>query len=184
MKKIYALVFLVFCSNVFAASFPSYYCPTTYKTIRTGDTLDSVQANCGAPTSTTTRQVQITTPVNTTQWIYSLGGVSIKGAAFFLPSMIITFDANKTVTEIRSGGTQVIMGGSCSSTGMVKIGDPMNTVLAVCGTPNYVNNNQTAATSTKDILEWTYSFGPYQPRIILDFENSVLTQISSGQLGG
>lgn len=179
--------FILFCifffTNVQAASFPSYYCDTTFKTVKLGDSLEAVKAACGNPASATTRQEQVVTPITTTQWIYTLNLQNKKGATVdYLPALSIVFRDRKVVQVERSNLPS--SGGSyCVMNNMVNIGDAQDSVLNICGQPNVVNSRQDSSTSSKEVVEWVYNFGPYKPQIIFNFEGGVLTQISSGALG-
>lgn len=173
---------LITVSNVSAATFPSYYCPTTYQSVRIGDDSTTLRAACGNPNTVTTRQEQIQTPTQTLVWIYTLGLFSVKGASFFLPTLTITFDNNQKVIQVDRSGT-VIVTGFCAINGVVNLGDSATQVLATCGQPSYASTRQQVTNSSKDITEWTYNYGPYKPQIIFDLEDDKITQITSGQLG-
>lgn len=182
MKKIIFSLTFLFCGVAYAATFPSYYCANTFRTVKLGDSMDTVRMACGQPTSVTTQQIPVSTPVTVTEWVYTLGLFSIKGTSFFLPTITITFDNNKNVTQIARSNSLVATG-YCAINGVINVGDSMNKVLFTCGQPNYTNTRQQAVNTSKTITEWTYNFGPYKPQIIFDFENGQTTQIASGQLG-
>lgn len=177
------IVLLFFVDPLQAATFPSYYCPTTYKTVKLGDSIDTVRAACGDPSMTTTRKGQVNTPITTTQWIYTLNLQNKKKNTFdSQPAFSITFRDQKVI-QIERNNLPPITGNNCVLNGLVNMGDTQDAVLSMCGQPNIVNSRQDSNTSTKEIVEWTYNFGPYKPQIIFDFENGVLTQIGSGALG-
>lgn len=184
IRKIFTffLSIFLFFNTAYAATFPSYYCDSTFQTVKVGDTAMAVQAACGQPTTSTTNQVPVVTPTTTTQWIYSLGLFSIKGVSYSLPTLTIQFDSNQRVIQIERSNS-LVSSGYCAASGVINIGDPMNTVLLTCGQPNFTSVHQQPITTTKDVTEWTYNFGPYKPQIIFDFEGGLVTQISSGQLG-
>lgn len=169
-------------TNIQAATFSSYYCPTTYQTVKVGDGIDTVRAACGNPTTAITRQQQVVTPVNTTTWVYTLNLKDKSGSPFVLPAFTITFRDQK-VTQIERNNLPTSGGNYCILNGSVNLGDAQDSVLRVCGQPNMINSRQDSNTSTKEIVQWVYNFGPYKPQIIFDFDAGVLTQISSGSLG-
>ncbi len=171
-----------FLTNVHAATFPSYYCPTTFRTVKIGDGIDAVRAACGNPTTTLTRQEQVATPINTTKWIYTLNLKDKNGSPVYIPAFTITFRDQK-VAQIERNNLPTTGGSFCITNGTVNLGDTQDSVLRVCGQPNVINSRQDSATATKETVEWIYNFGPYKPQIIFDFNNGVLTQIGSGALG-
>jgi hypothetical protein len=182
VKNIFYLFLILFFNAAYAATFPSYYCANTFQTVKLGDSPDTVRTACGQPSTNITHQVPVVTPTTITQWTYTLGLLSFKGTAFFLPTILITFDNNQQVTQISRNNSFVITS-YCALNGTINVGDPASKVLATCGQPSFVNTQQQAVTTSKNVSEWTYNFGPYKPQIIFDFENNQLAQITSGQLG-
>jgi hypothetical protein len=180
--NIFLFFIVLFASNAFAATFPSYYCTKTFQTVKLGDTPDVVSTACGTPTTTATQQVPINTPITTTQWVYALGLLNIKGTTLFLPTVTVIFDDNQKVIEIQRSNS-IVAAGYCSINGLINVGDPARNVLLACGQPTSINTQHQTITTNKIITEWTYNNGPYQPQILFDFEDGKLTQITSGQLG-
>lgn len=175
--------FVILCvGSAQAATFNSYYCPTTFQNVKVGDNMDDVRAACGNPTATNTQQQQTSTPTTVTQWVYTLGLFSIKGVTVDLPTLTIAFDSNQKVMQIDRSGA-FVSAGYCAANGMVNIGDPASAVLLTCGRPSFISTREQAVTTANSITEWTYNNGPYKPQIIFDFQDGKLTQISSGALG-
>lgn len=173
----------LFClTPAYAASFNSYYCSQNFKGVAVGATMDSVRAACGNPSSTITKEVPVVTTTNNVEWIYTLGVMEIKGVLLNVPTLTISFVDHK-VTEIKQNNSLIAAASYCASNGTVNIGDQDISVLAACGQPNFISTEQRGHTTQKEVIEWTYNFGPYKPQIIFDFENGLLTQLSSGQLG-
>lgn len=174
------LAISIISTHSFAASFNSYYCPKTYRTVKVGDPMDTIRQACGQPTSQVTKQVQVNNPLITTQWLYNIGEINVKGTSVSAPGLAITF-RDQQVIKIENNAAA--SAASVCGGGNINIGDDVNKVLLTCGRPSAINTQQEANTTTKEITEWTYSFGPYQPQIIFNFEGGVVTQISSGTMG-
>lgn len=182
MKIFYLFLFNLFFLNfAHAAGYNSYYCEKNFRNVQIGDTTENVRAACGDPTTTTTHDVQVSTPIDAVRWTYTLGLFSVKDAVFTLPSITITLREKKVIEINRSN--LPISNAACTLNGSVNIGDTAEQVLLTCGQPNYTSNIQQMVNSTKPVTEWIYNFGPYKPQIIFNFENDKLTQINSGQLG-
>lgn len=183
-KSISLLLFCgLLCSHqIYAATFPSYYCDKTFRTVKVGDTQDTVKAACGQPSSTATRQEAVSTPIVYTQWIYSLGLLKTRETEVFLPALAITFQDQKVV-KIDQSGSPLANGANCAVNGSVNVGDSQEKVLIICGRPNTVNSTQEAKTTTKEVIQWIYNNGPYKPQILFNFEEGILTQIASGSPG-
>lgn len=158
-----------------AISVSSYTCPSTYRTVQVGNSMDNVRSACGEPTSSTVEAVPVNTPIETTQWIYT-ANVKIKDNFISTPILVITLQ-NGQVTQIEKTSLAAPLSTSCAN--VINFGDSQATVLSACGQPNIVNSKQKANTNTKQITHWIYNFGPYKPQVIFDFDNGVLTQISS-----
>src|SRR6185312_13432690 len=171
---------LLFSAVIYADGSSSYYCINTYQLVKIGDTADTVRTACGAPTTTTTEEKQISTPVTFTRWTYTLGHKLIKGVWFYLPSLIIIFNDQQQVTQIEQNGAAIAVGSYCAINNMVNIGDTKDSVLLACGRPDFINTRQEAATSTKTITRWTYNNGPYKPQMLFDFEDGKLSTITTG----
>jgi len=184
MRKLLNGIFistLFFYSNVIWA-YSNYFCEKGARGVSVGDTIDTVRAACGDPTTVTTKNIQEASPASTVQWIYTLGFIVAKNVAVTLPTLTITFQ-NQVVTQLAKNGIPLVGDTNCTLTGVVRIGDSMDKVTAACGQPNMVNNSQQTVSINKEVMTWTYNFGPYQPQILFNFENGQLAQITSGQLG-
>lgn len=177
-----AIILCSFGTNLQAATFSTYYCPTTYKTVKLGDSIDAVRAACGNPTSTTTRQEQVLIPVNTVKWIYTLNLKDKSGNPVLIPAFTITLRDQKVIA-IERNNLPTLGSSYCVQNGSVNLGDMQDSVLQACGQPNAVNSQQDSTTSTKEVVEWVYNNGPYKPQIIFNFEGGVLKQMGSGALG-
>lgn len=179
-NKILALGFFInilLLLSAHAATVYSYTCAQTYRTVQVGNTMDAVRAACGEPTSNTTQDTPVNTPIEVTQWVYT-ASVKIKDNTVSIPVLAITFQ-NQRVSQIEKTSIAAPVSTYCASPGAINVGDSQTNVLAVCGQPNIVNSKQKANTATKQVTRWIYNFGPYKPQVIFDFEGGVLKQISS-----
>lgn len=168
--------------SIYAYNYSNYYCEKNFRSVGVGASMDNVRAACGDPTNVVNKQIPVQTPLTVVQWIYTLGLLSIDGVSVNLPSLTITF-SNNHIIEILRNNIPVTVGSYCNINGMINIGDTINTVLARCGRPNFINQRQIMQTSNKEVTEWAYNFGPYRQQVLFDFENGTLTQINMGQLG-
>ena len=169
-------------ANDYSYPYQSYYCAKNFRNVSVGASMDEVRAACGDPTSTRVKQVQTQTPQDVTIWIYTLGLFSVHGATFSLPSLTITFSDNKVIA-IAKDNMPITAGGYCTINGLVNMGDTMSSVQALCGQPNIVSTRQQMQVNTKEVTEWVYNLGPYQPQVIFAFEAGTLTQINMGRNG-
>lgn len=187
MKYLIFFIFLFFSEAGLAADFSSFVCPNTYRDVKVGDSMDIVTAACGQPTTVSTQQKQTNTPVTTTVWVYSQGGVlgslNVKGVSLSLPSLTVAFDSDQKVSSISSQGSSTSSLGYCGMGKTIHIGDSQETVKAECGEPSMVNSQESSSTTTQNVVVWTYNYGPYKPQIIFKFENGLLNKLSSGALG-
>jgi hypothetical protein len=180
--------YILLCGVIFIAplahaySYPNFYCEKNFRSVRVGDSMDTVQAACGAPSSSVNKQIPVQTPLNVVRWIYTLGLLSVDGVSVNLPSLTVTF-SNNQIVDISRNNMPVSRSGYCNINGMINIGDNMGTVLSRCGRPDFINQQQIMQTTNKQVTEWVYNFGPYRQQALFDFENNTLTQITMGQLG-
>lgn len=180
--KIFLLLSLLTTNTLAATTFPSYYCPKTYRMVKLGDSLEIVRTACGDPTTTLTQEVKDNNnAISTIQWIYTLGPVDLKNIAS-VPSLTISFRDQKVI-KVEKNGLALNDTGFCSMNGAVNMGDTMEKVLSTCGNPGMVNTQQEANPIPKLVTKWVYNSGPYKPQIIFNFDNGVVTEISAGALG-
>ncbi len=173
----------IYINNSFAESF---YCANTNGAIATGDSMDDVQAQCGAPTSTSTRTDNISSTNNEVQWIYASQGMTLSPQGTYIrglvPYLTITLQNDKVI-EIQRTSNTIPTSITCGLSQAVGVNSTSEMILLACGRPTMIQTIQTPNNTTQNVTIWTYNRGPYQPQIILDFVGGKLTQIISGQLG-
>lgn len=189
MKIIKSVLFLgtilpiIYMTNCYATSF---YCANTNGAIATGYSMDDVQAQCGAPTTVSTRTDSVASTNTETQWIYAAQGMSRSPTGAYMPGLIpyltVTLQNDK-VTQIQRGSSTMPTSLSCAMSQAVAINSTGEMIIVACGKPTMTQSIQTPNNTTQDVTIWTYNRGPYQPQIILDFVDDKLTQITAGQLG-
>lgn len=176
MRK--GLLFLfVFSQASFAAN---YYCPNTSRYISTGQTAEVVEQNCGAPTKKINSEKQAQKTVKIQQWFYNFtSGPDPKTNN--RPDTVFTIQDGK-VTGITLNNQPVDSTAVCDGKTILKIGDSGKQVKAICKGPGFTNvGEKTQAGKKSKIMQWIYIYGPYQPQVILEFEEGKLTSIKQGQ---
>lgn len=169
----------------------SFYCQYANKPVNTGEAMADVQAACGAPTSASTQvdtsTSTTTTPQNSTQqWVYTALGrmTTPQGttAMGMVPALVFTI-TNDQVTQIQRSGSPLAQSIPCGIASTLGVNSTGEMVRLACGNPSYIQNVPGNNVTTQNVTVWTYNRGPYEPQMIFDFENGVLTKIVSGQLG-
>ncbi|GAB4391924.1 MAG: hypothetical protein Tsb005_03750 [Gammaproteobacteria bacterium] len=164
----------------------TYYCPKTFRYVNTGDSEQDVRQNCGEPSSERTYETSDQQLQTVTQWFYR--DKTFTGPQQDQPQAIFTFNAQKQLSEIQIGTAQLtkqtVTSTSFCKGGNVSLNMTQLQVNQICGGPDLRNTAQRQTEGPKRIItEWTYSFGPYQPRTILQFEGGRLTQINTSGIG-
>ena len=147
---------------VWATASYATFCPNNFNLIHSGDSLDSVKATCGKPTTEKTQDV--TEPPDETnvpqEWDY-----------YVQPDPTNTTTAKVTVAFNQGKVVNISLGGfgqpsisSCPG-GTLSVGDSMATAKSVCGTPGMVNksaNNpeKPPAPVKVTVLTYTTANGP------------------------
>ena len=88
--------------GAYAASY--FFCNKTNQYVSLGDSLDQVQANCGAPASTTTKTIPNQKTQKAERWIYDYKPNSIP-AEPQKNALVVTFVDNKATSIASSGQT-------------------------------------------------------------------------------
>ncbi len=175
---------ILFSVNSYAASF---YCANTNGAIATGDSMDEVQAQCGAPTNTSTRTDTVASTNTETQWIYATQGMAMTPQGTYAPGLVpyltVTIQDNKVIQIQRTTNNIMPNSLTCGLSQAVSINSPSESILLACGKPTLTQTVQTPKNTMQEVTIWTYNRGPYEPQIILNFEGGKLTQIISGQDG-
>lgn len=191
-KYIFIVMCAIFSINVAYAQL--FYCPTgSY--INIGNTEAQVARACGQPQKMQTGSVAKKQTKKVQQWFYSLGSnssgsVRVKVVFSFKNGKVdnILLDNQKvdSVTLCNSSGGRgdagqlygAVKSNSAAQGPPVKVGDSAGTVETFCGEPNFINNTtQTSNVGSAKAAIWLYDFGPYQPKLELQFVNGKLDSI-------
>lgn len=183
------LGFLV-CSFIFLfAHAASYMCPGTYQYINTGDDIAKVMQACGKPNARVTKTLPRVVQQPTEQWVFrAVSNTKILGYSQHLdqtfdynirsrPRIVITFFQNKVVA-VSLDSQDVGATDLCRSRQMVTKGMPKSRVLAICGSPEFVNRGmRTINQGMEKVTVWVYVHDQYLPKTVLQFRNGILTSI-------
>lgn len=186
--------------NALAAS---YYCLETNQVVNEGDTMEKVQTACGSPTEINIKDEVVSTPTETTEWVYMTNRpIDPTRTADYLPYLTVVFNSQGKVIELRQSQNQLNTAlnpnnqdlkqpsqlldplnektpVTCQE-GSIKIGDEMPTVQVTCGTPTLVNKLQSSQDVVKKVVEWSYQKNSSLTPLKFQFENGILKQIKTG----
>lgn len=172
MLKPAILSLLLFSSSAFAM-----FCPTNFKSINLGDSMDFVIAECGAPIT----QYRYERAVNLSQsWDYYLktnpfSTANTKLQILFKDDKVV----NLQITEPSSFNAEVQNTRNVTTTllcgGIVSVGDNSQKVESACGKPALVNQLEAAAQQQPalELIALKYE-GPNPATLI--FENGRLSE--------
>lgn len=185
-----ALTMLCFFSSHVEAG--SFYCSTQGGSgyVNTGDSMQKVQATCGAPTTNMQQQTPTTAQQQNQQWVYSAGMTTPPNTTGFVVSPqvtrtnevipAITFQViNGRVTAISSanhGGTKQFR---CPTTGRtIAIGATTDQLVEACGQPTTRDTNTQQVNVPSHVINtWTYQVNSYSQPIVMEFQDGVLVKI-------
>ncbi|MEK6731253.1 MAG: DUF2845 domain-containing protein [Pseudomonadota bacterium] len=167
MKKILLLTLILIMPGAYAASY--FFCNKTNQYVSLGDSLDQVQANCGAPASTTTKTIPNQKTQKAERWIYDYKPNSIP-AEPQKNALVVTFVDNKATSIASSGQTP-----PCRSDVQLKKGDSPTLLYQYCKQP-----------SQKQTI--TLPDGPDQTQTIITYPNgqdaTIQLTFTDGKLTG
>ena len=178
------LLNLCFISQGQAAALSQFSCPTTFRFVTIGDSMATVKAHCGEPSSVTKENQQGTKVVPLQLWYYRVGTVK-ENTSLTLKFTIKNRKVSNILLEGRPvGGTNLCLQREypISSGGgtYISIGDSAFKVRSICGEPAVDNkSSETVTTGNEKVQTWLYDFGRYQPKISMIFKNGVLSSIDS-----
>lgn len=168
MKCLIGLACSLLLTTAWAES--SYYCPNTSAYIQVGDAMNTVETNCGKPSTVQEQLVKAQITIPAKQWIYNVNG-SQSGVVVFLIQ-------DNQVSGIQIAGMSVSSTNLCGNR-VIRVGDPASLVTTACGMARIENQTDvTQDQGTKKITVWMYDNGPYQPQLKLEFDQGVLTNIT------
>jgi hypothetical protein len=166
--------------NSFAAS---YYCLETNQVVNEGDSMQKVQATCGAPTTVSIRDEMISSPMKITEWVYINRPTDPTKTENYLARLVVVFNEKGKVTQLKQSQQLVNPNGQTTVTcgvGGVKVGDDIPAVQINCGNPAFVNKFQSSEERTQKVIEWSYQKSSNLTPLVFRFENGILTQIKNG----
>lgn len=171
-------LFIILLASTFSTSTFAMLCPGNFNEINTGDSLATVKAACGAPTSENTTDSQANLPQ---EWVYYVSvnpafyqNISQNGQASLKTTIAF---ANGKVTNMSVNGIGVSSTAICGNN--IQIGDAQKSVEAACGKPAFINQGSgsqagsQSAAKTTEITKLTYVVGGITT--VLVFNNGALT---------
>lgn len=175
-KTLLTLIAFFMTSGSFA-----FFCPTNFKQIDIGDTIDKVTQTCGKPNATKESKSPIVDENVPQEWTYYvnvssnnfIGNMQNQGSI----KMTVSFDKDGKAINISVNGVGMGNAGMCSST--IQVGSSRDQVKSACGDPAFINKQAPSATATATTPgENTTTIYEYQsnPPVKLIFNNGILTE--------
>jgi hypothetical protein len=171
-KKLTFITFLLL-PNISAALF----CPTNFKQIYVGDSMDTVQQQCGKPDAETTKKEAKNTPQEWSYFIPQTVSMNMDNTSQAQGTLktTIAFDANGKIINISVNGIGVGATQICGTS--LQLGDTKDRVKAVCGDPSYTNKQQNDSNGGKKEEDTITEFNYHTtPPVTLIFVNGSLTE--------
>ncbi len=173
MHKIHlALITLLFSSSSFAM-----LCPTNFKQIDVGDTLEQVKTQCGTPVSETTHDATVNVPQ---EWTYNKSiTTNFKNQAMY--GMKVTFDDEGVVVNIAVNGVAYPTTTFCDpKKAGIKLKDTIKQITAICGQPVFITKGESPSADGQKpgaakITEAVYNNGATISTLV--FENGIFKEI-------
>jgi hypothetical protein len=162
LKYITSILLFLFSTQTFA-----WFCPNNFNLIQAGDSIDQIKKQCGKPLSEKKSKQDPKVPQ---EWGFY---VAVNPPNPATVKMTVVFNENGIVNNITVTSMSIASTSLCGGT--ISVGDTMQTVKAVCGTPPFVNKGQAPSGQDKatEVIELTY--GGQSPNTLV-FENGVLTE--------
>ena len=189
MKRLLLVSFFIISANALAD--PSYFaCPNTMNYVNLGDSLDSVIAQCGNPTSTFKPKTSTHSIQQQAQWIYNFRQWSPdrvptqrgNNQPDYGNSMSVNFTNGNIAASIVVNGQSTHSTNFCNPSQSITVGSSTNLqVRQLCGQPTLTQmvgahvHNMPSPT-----IVLVYSGTSYSPSTQLTFTDSKLTSISQG----
>ena len=171
--KLWLLALILTPSTSFA-----FFCPTNFKQIDFGYTIEQVTEACGAPDKEETREKK---PEGPQEWSYyvpqTVGTQGISSQAKGTLKTQVAFDSSGKLINISVNGIGVGSTSLCGTT--VNLGDSQDKVKAACGEPPFITKGDPppspsgAPQVSKKITEFTYNT---QPPVKMIFEDGILKE--------
>lgn len=162
----------------------AFFCPTNFKQIDYGMTIEQVIKECGNPTSqvetskandNVPQEWSYYVPQTVTNTTYSQAQA---GQAQGTLKTQVTFDSEGNAINISVNGIGVGSTTICGS--MIQLGDKRDAIKSACGDPSFINKQQSNTSSLgtgeqKEIKVMTFHYQT-NPPVTLIFENGVLKE--------
>lgn len=150
------------------------FCPKNFNLIKLGDTIESVDAACGAPDK---KEEKVTDKPVPQEWDYYINQtIGINTPYQQIGSLKSSFAFNDKGILINIMVNGVGVGGSTACGAPINLGATLEQVKAACGTPSFINKQQPVSSDTpveKDTTT-TYYYSSTPP-VTLIFLNGILT---------
>lgn len=152
----------------------AFFCPTNFKLIDFGDTIDQVTQQCGKPnTQTETNQSADNAPQEWQYYVPQTVAMSDTTQVQGTLKTSFSFDQNGKVINISVNGIGVGSTTICGNN--IQLGDTKDTVKAACGQASFINksNNGSGLTPEGVIKVTTFNYQTTPPMTLI-FENGIL----------
>jgi hypothetical protein len=169
------IVFALLILHIASAQADTYTCPQSFKVVKTGDSMETVKAGCGAPMSETVRTDPVNTVVQAVRWFY---GIRPNPRSFPIPVFSVSFRDQKVIQIDKNNVFSPVLGTfSCLIGDMLKPGQTMSDVMSMCGPPTSSSSTETSISSTKPVVIWIYDLGQFHQKVLFEFEDAKLARI-------
>lgn len=178
MKEISMTKNIIYLSLLLPQLTWAFFCPSNFNQIDFGASTDQVSQQCGKPDKIETTTLE---PEGPQEWNYYIPAtVASSGTAATQGTMKaqITFDSSGRVVNMSVNGIGVGASTICGGAN-IQLGDSLQAVKAACGTPSFVNKQNTDSAvlgppQPKKVIT-TYFYNSNPPATLV-FENGLLTQ--------
>lgn len=150
----------------------AFFCPTNFKQIEMGMTLDQVSSTCGKPTSI--KEVTKENDNVPQEWVYFVPqnvGVSAFQQTQGTLKTSVAFDADGKAVNISVNGLGVGSSTICGGQ-QIQLGDSRDTIAKACGDPSFKNKAENNNPPTKE----THVTYDSNPPMTLIFRNGLLME--------
>jgi hypothetical protein len=153
----------------------AFFCPTNFKQIFPGDSIDQVTVQCGKPDKQETKKDEPPTPQEWSYYIPSTVPINVNSNAQGTLKTTMAFDANGKLINISVNGIGVGSSTVCGPN--VQLGDTIDSVKANCGKPSAISKESDNDTSQKpQNTTTTFNYLKTTPPATLTFKNGLLQQ--------
>lgn len=156
---------------LFSASAMAWMCPNNFNQIQVGDTLATIEQQCGKPTLQTSTEKEASVPQDWTYYVQNNQPSSTPAASMPGSIKLTLAFVNDRVVNIMVQGNSLTSTSICGPT--VSVGDNSATIEAACGKTTFINKYapQNGAPKPTEIIEYNYGSAPLNTLI---FENGIL----------